>query len=232
MQYLIIRFVFRASLTQILGMLLHWGKDFLMKLLPPDLQARFHETLVDPAYDGVAGVPIPHVNGETGRVMAEVAMPGLVRVSRKKLRAYLTSKGDLNISVRPVIEMYRKMLTNGARKFKKRLVSVDSKNGIVIATFDDGSFEQGTLIVGCDGSRSKVREYLVGAEATKPSDTGMMIINHAASGFTAEQARLVRKYHPVATCFYDPEISGIFLLTGRKAHEFPGLAASSNVCSP
>jgi hypothetical protein len=81
-------------------MLLHWGKDFLMKTLPVDLQLRFEEALVDPTYNGLDNIPIPHVNGETGEVMARIAMPGLVRVSRKKLRNFLTSKRDLNISVR------------------------------------------------------------------------------------------------------------------------------------
>ena len=80
------------------GMLLHWGKDFLMKNLPADLQARFSETLVDPTYSG--NEPIPHINGETGQVMQRVQMPGLERVSRKKLRIFLTKGQDLNISVR------------------------------------------------------------------------------------------------------------------------------------
>lgn len=70
-----------------------------MRTLPADLQARFHETLVDPAQDGSQNLPIPHVNGATGEVMAEIAMPQMVRVSRQKLRSFLTSKGDLHISV-------------------------------------------------------------------------------------------------------------------------------------
>ena len=78
-------------------MLLHWGKEFLMSILPPELQARFDETLADPWYKGGDG--IPHVNGATGEVLGRVVMPGLVRVSRKKMRNFLTSDGRLNISV-------------------------------------------------------------------------------------------------------------------------------------
>ena len=70
-----------------------------MRLLPSDLQARFDETLVDPSYDSREGLSIPHVNGATGEVMARIAMPTMVRVSRKKLRIFLTSKQDLKISV-------------------------------------------------------------------------------------------------------------------------------------
>ncbi len=81
------------------------------------------------------------------------------------------------------------------------------------AKFEDGTEERGDFIVGADGSRSKVREFLVGAEKTKPLNTGMTIINHATSCYTAEQARLMRKHHPIAQCGYDPDIRGIFLLT-------------------
>ena len=84
------------------------------------------------------------------------------------------------------------------------------------ATFEDGTATAGSLIIGCDGSRSKVREFLVGKQAATPFDTGMTLINHAASGYTAEQARAMCKYHPISTCFYDPQVNGIFLLTGKQ----------------
>lgn len=69
-----------------------------MKTLPEDLQARFNEIKTDPDYPGDKG--IPHVNGATGVVLGAIAMPDMVRVSRKKFRKLLTSKQDLNISVR------------------------------------------------------------------------------------------------------------------------------------
>lgn len=68
-----------------------------MKTLPENLQSRFNECKTDPNYPG--DKPIPHVNGLTGEVMGRIAMPDMVRVSRKKLRTLLTSRGDLNISV-------------------------------------------------------------------------------------------------------------------------------------
>lgn len=204
-------------------MLLHWGKDFLMRTLPEDLQLRFEETLVDPKLNGAENVPIPHINGQTGEVMARIAMPVLVRVSRKKLRNWLTSKRDLNISVSPsTINLCDCVLREtNIYQFNKKLVSVASNGSEVIATFEDGSTERGHFIVGCDGSRSKVREYLVGLEATMPFDTGMTIINYAFTGYTSEQALLMRKYHPVATCFYDPKVDGIFLLTGMTRPKLP-----------
>lgn len=102
------------------------------------------------------------------------------------------------------------------RQFRKNLISITSTGTTAVATFEDSSIERGNLIVGCEGSRSKVRAFLVGPEKTTPMDTGMTIINHSACCFTAEEALLFRKNHPVATCFYDPEIDGIFLLTGTN----------------
>lgn len=53
--------------------------------------------MVDPHYD--ADEPFPHINGETGEVVAEAHMPGLVRVSRRKLRRLLGWKTGLNMMV-------------------------------------------------------------------------------------------------------------------------------------
>lgn len=98
-------------------------------------------------------------------------------------------------------------------QFRKRVVAIESDRSTAKVTFDDGTVESGNLVIGADGSRSKVRQFLVGEEEGKPMDTGMTMINFAAKGYTAEQARLMRKYHPVATCCYDPEVHGIFLMT-------------------
>lgn len=78
-------------------MTLHWGKDFLLQLLPEDLQQRFPEALSYPAYDGKK--PIPHVNGLTGEVLGTVASPSFGRVSKRKLRQLLAPSQLVNIEV-------------------------------------------------------------------------------------------------------------------------------------
>lgn len=78
-------------------MQLHWGKEYLFSVLPNHIRLRFKEAMVDPHYD--ADEPFPHINGETGEIIATTSMPGLVRVSRKKLRNLLGWETKLNISV-------------------------------------------------------------------------------------------------------------------------------------
>lgn len=77
---------------------MHWGKEFLLPILPENLQHKFPlEVLVDPNCD--SDEPIAHVDGSNGQVLAEITMPGMSRVSRRKLRNWLTSNGSLNLVV-------------------------------------------------------------------------------------------------------------------------------------
>lgn len=106
-------------------------------------------------------------------------------------------------------------------KFDKKLVNIiHDQDGLVIALFSDGSQETGNLLVGCDGSRSIVRNFLVGEELGKPTNIDLAMINHATGGYTAEQAVLLRKYHPIGKIAYHPDYHGNFLLTGTFIFRF------------
>lgn len=87
-------------------MQLHWGKAFLLQLLPESLQRRLAEAWVDPHYH--SNEPIPHVNGATGQIIGDVAAPDLVRVSRKKLRTLLGSDQGPNIKVGAILSQDHK----------------------------------------------------------------------------------------------------------------------------
>ena len=76
-------------------MLLHWGSPYLHRVLPEHLQARIKEPRVDPNHEMVE--PVPYLNGETGEVVSSVPTEVITRVSRKKLRRFLTEGEDLNI---------------------------------------------------------------------------------------------------------------------------------------
>ena len=81
-------------------MLVHWGAEYLDKVLPSHLQARVKEIRCDPFLDTSANIPgVPFVNALTGEKMAEIPMVDINRVSRMKLRRFLTHGEDLNIQV-------------------------------------------------------------------------------------------------------------------------------------
>lgn len=79
------------------GMQLHWGKEYLLGVLPEHIQSHWKDATVDPHYD--ADEPLPHINGATGEIIAGTSFPGVVRVSRKKLRKLLGWRTQLNIKV-------------------------------------------------------------------------------------------------------------------------------------
>lgn len=89
-----------ASSNDSLGMLVHWGAEYLDKLLPSHLQARVKEFRCDPFLETSADIPpVPYVNALTGEKMAEIPMAGINRVSRMKLRQFLTHGENLSIQV-------------------------------------------------------------------------------------------------------------------------------------
>ena len=81
-------------------MTIHWGAAFVNKCIPPELQVRFNEVNCDPFY-GDEDLTLPHYNGKTGEKL--FAMPGVrpVRVSRRKLRNFLSE--DLDVHVSPTV---------------------------------------------------------------------------------------------------------------------------------
>jgi hypothetical protein len=77
-------------------MTLHWGQAYINKCIPPELQARFNEVNCDPFY-GDQDLTLPHYNGKTGEKL--FASPGErpVRISRRKLRNFLSEGLDIQV---------------------------------------------------------------------------------------------------------------------------------------
>lgn len=78
------------------GMTLHWGATYIAKCIPPELEARLNEICCDPFY-GDRDLTLPHYNGKTGEKL--FAMPGENprRISRRKLRNFLTEGIDVEV---------------------------------------------------------------------------------------------------------------------------------------
>ncbi|GAA90947.1 monooxygenase [Aspergillus luchuensis IFO 4308] len=122
-------------------MAIHWSLDRLRDLLPADRFAHMESVSCNPDVALNAGGNYPIIHGETGHLIAGVPYAKGLRVPRSKMRD-LCSKG---IDV----------------QYGKNLIDVaftESHKGVV-ALFDDGSMVAGTILIGADGPRSKVREF-------------------------------------------------------------------------
>ena len=84
------------------------------------------------------------------------------------------------------------------------------------AVFEDGSEEIGNLIIGADGSRSKIRQILVGVDAAKPKELPFTMVNHSTGDYTAEQVALLRTVRPIVKIGHHPENKGSALLAGMS----------------
>lgn len=176
------------------GMLLHWGTEHLEAVLPDHLKARIGEPQVDP--NNKVWAPLPYINGKTGELIGEVPTKVISRLSRRKLRRFLTKGENLNIE-------YDKRLSS---------VSTDKAAGTVNVTFTDGTSATGNHLVGADGSHSMVREFLLGPALAAPQTTGLTLINFSGAKYTAEQALAARAINPTTKLCYHPDIPGATLL--------------------
>ncbi|KAL4912434.1 hypothetical protein BDW62DRAFT_206487 [Aspergillus aurantiobrunneus] len=177
------------------GMLLHWGAEHLEHVLPEHLRARLKEIRCDPYLDTNGQLPpVPYVNALTGEITAEIPIAAMNRVSRKKLRRFLTTGEDLDIH------------------FAKCLESMVVKDDKVHALFADGTTAIGDMAIGCDGSRSKVREFLVGYDQAQLEPVDLTMINFPKAGYTADEARLLQSLHPVFKIAPHPEKPGNAML--------------------
>jgi len=87
----------------------------------------------------------------------------------------------------------------------------------VEVSFADGTSERGTVLIGCDGSRSPVRSFLVGKEAARLQPVDLTMINFPLDGYIAEEAALLQTMHPVFKIATHPTRPGNAILAGELA---------------
>lgn len=82
---------------------IHWGLPLMESLLPDNLRPRLaKEAYVDPSLDWDAPPCdcMRMIDGTTGKIMKDVPIdPRIVRVSRRKLRAFLAQEIDVEVSL-------------------------------------------------------------------------------------------------------------------------------------
>lgn len=176
------------------GSLLHWGQEYMQRCVPADIWARRSEMYVDPFddYESHSGCLI--WNGKTGEEIKQLASTkGVVRVSRRKIRMLL-SEGL-------------------AIEYSKKLVNISTGGLHVTAFFEDGTSATGSLLVGCDGGRSRTRDQVVGSEAGKGFDTDYTMINTWTT-VSADTAIALRAKHPIISQAQHPDgFPGLLIAT-------------------
>jgi len=76
-------------------MTIHWSLPQLEALLPPDLSARLNEAQNDPFLDALEQDVLKTYNGMNGEVLKALPLPRMIRVSRRKLRAFCSQGIDV-----------------------------------------------------------------------------------------------------------------------------------------
>lgn len=76
---------------------IHWSLPQLKALLPPDLRVRLKEAQNDPSLAPKEDDVLPIYNGLDGTVLKAIPSPNIIRVSRRKMRAFCSQ--DINIKV-------------------------------------------------------------------------------------------------------------------------------------
>ncbi|KAL8814985.1 MAG: hypothetical protein Q9223_005837 [Gallowayella weberi] len=125
------------------GLTIHWSLDTFISLLPQHIVDKLPQVYVDPEASkrGENGNFL-FFNLRSGETRWKVPPNKRIRVSRERLRALLLEGLDVQWS---------KTLT---------AISTASPNGIT-AHFDDSTNAEGTLLIGADGIRSRVRSSLL-----------------------------------------------------------------------
>ena len=153
---------------------LHWAVPTLRSLIPPELFARIESTQVDSSEPVPDAEILKMVNGETGELLRAIPIPKSYRMRRSKLRALLSDGVDIR---------YNKNLNK---------ISYSEDGAYITAHFEDGTTFTGVFLVGADGSRSKIRELILGSENAALSPVPYMA-SFTQARYNREQALFLRQ---------------------------------------
>ncbi|KAI0834560.1 FAD/NAD(P)-binding domain-containing protein [Hypoxylon sp. FL0890] len=176
------------------GIACHWSVPLLASLMGEAKWSRNSEALVDPS------LPIKELdqfsiyNGKTGELIIAAPIPNLHRFLRSRLRA-LMAEGLTELHF--------------GKKLERIEYAEDGKS--VTAHFEDGTAETGRLIVGADGSQSRVRHLLLGPEKAQLKRLPLAATFITAS-FPRDMALRMRgSVHPIINGFIHPDnMMGMF----------------------
>ncbi|KAF2230552.1 FAD/NAD(P)-binding domain-containing protein [Viridothelium virens] len=178
-------------------MAIHWARPLLKDILPEEIFTKLATIACNPTA-GIHSGLYPIINGETGDMITGVPYTDGLRVPRSKMRAMCAEGVDVQ---------YGKKLTDVAFN--------ESGNG-VIATFADGTLVSGTMIIGTDGPRSRVRETAMNsADNAAVTKFPIFHTNMTVCYGDAEKAQFVRQKFPTS----------YLALSQRSFHAFQSISS-------
>lgn len=162
-------------------MAIHWSLDKLEGILPPELFAKLPLISCNPDVPIEAGGLYPIIQAEIGTLLTGVPYGKGLRVSRSRMRALCAEGIDV--------------------QYGKTLVDVsfnDSGEG-ASAIFSDGTVVDGSIVLGADGPRSKVREIAMGSvDEAAVSKFPIFHTNMTVCFNDAENAKFIRRDFPTS----------------------------------
>jgi 2-polyprenyl-6-methoxyphenol hydroxylase-like FAD-dependent oxidoreductase len=198
----------------------HWGLPLLEELLPAQLRERLRSAQSDPFSDPQDAFYV--YNGVTGDLVRKLPLPRTVRYSRRKLRDLCAEGVDI------LVNMYSNssLSCSTVKQYDHKLEDIsfsDYEDGPVTAKFANGQEFIGSVIVGTDGPRSKVRELVLGAEKGCATQMNVILCNETVDYHDAEKARFVRQNHPICCTAMHPNMYS-FLASKLYFHFLLGLS--------
>lgn len=165
---------------------LGWARPYLFDMLPEELSAQINSCQVDPYIDcaEIKEDRIVIYNGQTREEAFAFPIPKAREINIRKLRVLCAEQLDVQYG----------------KKFQS-YETID-KGGVKVS-FEDGSVDQGDIVIGIDGAMSKVRQCLLGRKADMDI-LPFALMNFNAS-YTAEQARFIKdRLHPLVDIAIHP----------------------------
>ncbi|OAK96474.1 FAD/NAD(P)-binding domain-containing protein [Phaeosphaeriaceae sp. SRC1lsM3a] len=165
---------------------LGWARPYLFDMLPEELSAQINSCQVDPYIDcaEIKEDRIVIYNGQTREEAFAFPIPKAREINIRKLRVLCAEQLDVQYG----------------KKFQS-YETID-KGGVKVS-FEDGSVDEGDIVIGIDGAMSKVRQCLLGRKADMDI-LPFALMNFNAS-YTAEQARFIKdRLHPLVDIAIHP----------------------------
>lgn len=144
---------------------LHWGREYLDSMLPPNLKDDLHtistdhwsETLPKDKYEWAQSkmdmVTFPLINGTTGEIVTHIKAPTSRRASRRKVLELFARDLDIEVGLSWLQVLIASLTTNDDPQYGKYLVNLHDNGHKVTCTFEDGSSFEADAVIGCDSGK-------------------------------------------------------------------------------